>query len=59
MQPPRGLTYTAIVWGSVAASFVIEQDGLPELTLASHGSELWNGEATLDRVALMMHRAHV
>ena len=57
----------AVLWGSVAASFVIEQDGLP--SLAHHEGEggqegkeeeereeLWNGEKALDRVAEMKAR---
>ena len=36
-------------WGAVAASFVIEQVGMPKLTLAADGTELWNGESAISR----------
>ncbi|WRT67782.1 uncharacterized protein IL334_004756 [Kwoniella shivajii] len=42
----------AVIWGSVAASFTIEQDGLPTLT-RKNGKELWNGEDPWDRVQEM------
>ena len=47
----RELMAPAVKWGSVAASFVIEQDGLPTLTVAD-GRELWNGQDSWDRLAL-------
>ncbi|WWD18480.1 hypothetical protein CI109_102932 [Kwoniella shandongensis] len=40
----------AVRWGSVAASFTIEQNGLPKLTKGEDGKELWNGESPLDRL---------
>ena len=45
----------AALSGSVAASFAIEQPGLPKL---SHyeGKELWNGEQSLDRLDVMRKR---
>lgn len=33
----------AVCWGSVAASFAIEQVGVPELGKNDHGEEIWNG----------------
>ncbi|WWC88679.1 uncharacterized protein L201_003592 [Kwoniella dendrophila CBS 6074] len=42
----------AVIWGSVAASFTIEQDGLPVLT-KNADKELWNGEDPLKRVKIM------
>ena len=38
--------------GSVAASFAIEQPGIPKLTY-HEGNELWNGERSLDLLDLM------
>ncbi|KAK8858588.1 hypothetical protein IAR55_002817 [Kwoniella newhampshirensis] len=40
----------AVKWGSVAASFTIEQNGLPTLTTGPDGKELWNGEDPLERL---------
>nr|XP_019012750.1 uncharacterized protein I206_02245 [Kwoniella pini CBS 10737]OCF51531.1 hypothetical protein I206_02245 [Kwoniella pini CBS 10737] len=42
----------AVIWGSVAASFTIEQDGLPILTV-KNDKELWNGQDPLERVMIM------
>ena len=33
----------AAQWGTVAASFALEQTGLPKLTISPDGKELWNG----------------
>jgi bifunctional ADP-heptose synthase (sugar kinase/adenylyltransferase) len=33
----------AATWGTVAASFAIEQVGVPELAISGPGQELWNG----------------
>ncbi|WVQ82954.1 hypothetical protein IAT38_005090 [Cryptococcus sp. DSM 104549] len=43
----------AVKWGSVAASFTIEQNGLPTLTKGEDGKELWNGEDPWERVKAM------
>lgn len=41
----------AALYGSVAASFVIEQFGMPKLSIReSDGQELWNGESAHDRM---------
>lgn len=39
----------AAVWGSVAASFAIEQIGMPKISWEGE-KELWNGEAVKERV---------
>ena len=39
----------AVCWGQVAASFAIEQVGLPSLTGSGLG-ELWNGDSVLSRL---------
>ncbi|WVF69163.1 hypothetical protein IAT40_003938 [Kwoniella sp. CBS 6097] len=44
----------AVIWGNVSASFTIEQDGLPHLTLNEEGKELWNGQDPWTRVEEMM-----
>ncbi|KAK1780129.1 Ribokinase-like protein [Copromyces sp. CBS 386.78] len=40
----------ACAWGSVAASFAIEQVGVPELGTDGEGSETWNGERVEERL---------
>jgi sugar/nucleoside kinase (ribokinase family) len=40
----------ACVWGNVAASFAIEQVGLPVLGLDEEGRETWNGVRVEDRL---------
>ena len=45
----------AALTGSIAASFAIEQPGIPKLTY-SEGNELWNGERSLDRLDAMRKR---
>jgi len=40
----------AAAFASVAASFAIEQVGMPTLTRASDGSELWNGVSVAERL---------
>ncbi|KXH56510.1 hypothetical protein CSAL01_03335 [Colletotrichum salicis] len=41
----------AAAWGSVAASFAIEQVGVPTLAKNEEGQETWNGERVEDRLA--------
>ena len=45
----------AALTGSIAASFAIEQPGIPKLTY-NEGNELWNGERSLDRLDVMRKR---
>ena len=45
----------AALYGSVAASFAIEQSGMPKLTY-HEGRELWNGEGSSDRLDVMRKR---
>lgn len=46
---------TAAIWGSVAASFAIEQVGMPEL--AGEGfEETWNGERAKSRAEELSQR---
>ncbi|KAG6003356.1 hypothetical protein E4U21_002098 [Claviceps maximensis] len=40
----------AVAWGSVAASFVIEQVGMPNLHIDVNGIETWNGERVFQRL---------
>ncbi|KAF2666609.1 PfkB family carbohydrate kinase-like protein [Microthyrium microscopicum] len=46
---------TASVWGSVAASFAIEQIGMPILEEREDG-EVWNGESVQGRLDVFMNR---
>lgn len=41
----------AAIYGTIAASFAIEQIGLPKLSCDSDGKELWNGEEAVHRLA--------
>ncbi|KAA6407086.1 MAG: hypothetical protein FRX48_09152 [Lasallia pustulata] len=41
---------TAALYGSVAASFAIEQVGMPELSSSEDRTELWNGESAFARL---------
>lgn len=41
----------AALWGNVAASFAIEQVGLPALTIDADGNETWNGVRVESRVS--------
>jgi len=40
----------AAMWGSVTASFAIEQVGMPFLGQSAAGGETWNGESATDRL---------
>lgn len=40
----------AVAWGAIAASFAIEQVGVPKRSVDEDGSELWNSEKVLDRL---------
>ncbi|KAG6028070.1 hypothetical protein E4U41_000779 [Claviceps citrina] len=40
----------AVAWGSVAASFAIEQVGMPHLQTDHDGIETWNGEQVSERL---------
>ncbi|KAL9103772.1 MAG: hypothetical protein Q9163_001231 [Psora crenata] len=42
---------SAAVFGTIAASFAIEQVGMPSLTFGLDGTELWNGERVTDRMS--------
>ncbi|MCJ1403766.1 hypothetical protein MMC11_006989 [Xylographa trunciseda] len=44
------------LWGTVAASFAIEQVGMPKLSIRDDGIEVWNGEAVADRIKAMEER---
>ena len=47
----------AALYGTVAASFAIEQVGMPKLTPRKwDGKERWNGEVPGDRLRTMIHR---
>lgn len=44
-------------WGSIAASFCIEQVGVPNLTRTDDGQELWNGVGVSERLEEFKRRA--
>ncbi|KAI3399706.1 hypothetical protein diail_6055 [Diaporthe ilicicola] len=46
----------AACWGSIAASFAIEQVGVPELGRDDDGEETWNGERVRDRLEALQAR---
>ncbi|RDW92051.1 hypothetical protein BP5796_01445 [Coleophoma crateriformis] len=46
----------AALWGSVAASFAIEQVGVPELGVDEEGMETWNGAQAGERVEELRKR---
>lgn len=45
----------AVVWASVAASFIVEQEGLPSMSKVL-GRELWNGDDPWERVKELKRR---
>ncbi|KAH8172651.1 pfkB family carbohydrate kinase domain-containing protein [Sarocladium implicatum] len=47
---------TSAAWGAVAASFAIEQVGVPERSVNDDGEELWNGEKVLKRLEELKRR---
>ncbi|KAL3480304.1 Ribokinase-like protein [Aspergillus californicus] len=48
----RGSIEIALVFATVAASFVVEQIGVPQLSTSLEGKELWNGTEFTERVRL-------
>jgi hypothetical protein len=49
----------AVIWGSVAASFIVQQVGLPVLTSSGDSrnrSEMWNGAGVRERVDNLVSR---
>lgn len=46
----------ASIYATVAASFVIEQPGMPMLERATSGKEYWNGESFEDRLVTYLAR---
>lgn len=46
----------AATWGSVAASFAIEQVGVPALGFNEEGEETWNGVKVSDRLSELQER---
>ena len=49
----------ACVWGHVAASFAIEQVGLPVLTIDEKGNERWNGIGVGERLKDLFKRTNI
>jgi hypothetical protein len=46
----------AALWGSVAASYCIEQVGMPELSHDANSGERWNGSVVQDRLEQLKQR---
>lgn len=46
----------AVAWGSVAASFAIEQVGMPSIATDEEGRETWNGEEVQQRLQEFLRR---
>jgi hypothetical protein len=53
--PTESANRTAVLWGTVAASFMIEQHGLPKVSMEA-GRELWNGEDPWGRMEALRAR---
>lgn len=47
----------AVYYASVSASFVIQQLGLPRLTISSKGKEEWKGDDPYKRLAELRERS--
>jgi hypothetical protein len=57
VEPHRRLL-GALIYATIAASFVIEQPGMPLLSQKVGEKELWNGELFEDRLVTYLHREH-
>jgi sugar/nucleoside kinase (ribokinase family) len=47
---------TSLIYATVAASYVIEQPGMPTYDVREDGSETWNGEGFGERLRTYLHR---
>ncbi|CED84062.1 Carbohydrate kinase PfkB [Phaffia rhodozyma] len=50
LEVEQGDVYEAAAYGSISASFIVQQSGLPTLGITSEGFETWNNERPLDRL---------
>ena len=50
LRPDLTQYESAAVSGAIAASFAIEQIGMPKLSCGADGAELWNGEHVKERI---------
>ncbi|KAF9883719.1 hypothetical protein FE257_003011 [Aspergillus nanangensis] len=55
---PHNSILVALVFATVAASFVVEQIGVPRLTTSTDGRESWNGTEFTERVRLYTQRLY-
>lgn len=55
-MPGTTLIPEASYFAATAASFAIEQKGLPRFTTSSDGREVWNGDDPWDRLHSLMRR---
>ena len=53
---PQGRLLGALIYATIAASFVIEQPGMPLLSRKGGEQEWWNGEAFEDRLVTYLTR---
>ncbi|KAJ5682435.1 hypothetical protein N7462_005600 [Penicillium macrosclerotiorum] len=53
---PRRSLPMALICATVAAGFVVEQIGVPEISIANDGKELWNQSEFTERVRLYTQR---
>ncbi|KAF8901708.1 Ribokinase-like protein [Gymnopilus junonius] len=51
-----GDLFQATLYATISSSFIIEQEGLPSLTRAPSGTELWNGDEPLKRLEILQQR---
>lgn len=51
-----GTLLYAAIYASVAASYVIEQAGMPSLSVSANGGEVWNGESVASRLGKYIAR---
>jgi len=56
LQLSEGDIYQAALYGSISASFIIEQAGLPLCTKDGDGKLLWNGESPQKRLLALQAR---
>ncbi|KAF8917788.1 Ribokinase-like protein [Mucidula mucida] len=49
--------YEATMYATISASYVIEQEGLPRISMAIDGSSLWNGDSPKERLKLLRERS--
>lgn len=54
--PSAGTLLYAAIYATIAASYVIEQAGMPSLSVSANGEETWNGETAASRLGTYLSR---